>query len=99
MAYIVIPIEMGDITKIIPCVEKVQHYEAQIKTITEDFNLEREARAQAHEKIDDLQEEVARLKSLIEKQRQAIKDATATKRYRTPRYECDCSDEGVFDDL
>ena len=52
MAYIIIPIQNNtfDISKILPNLEKLEHYEAQIKTITEDFNLEREARAMAHQR-------------------------------------------------
>ena len=84
MAYIVIPTQMSEITKIIPNVDKVvnkdEHYEAQIKAITEDFHLEREARVSAHQRAEDLQEEVNRLKSHIEKQMQAT--AMASKQHQ-----------------
>lgn len=93
MAYIVIPTQMAEIRKIMPNLDKVvqnfdhsEHYEAQIKAITEDFHLEREARASAHQRAEDLQEEVNRLKTQIEKQRQAI--ATASKQ-RSTMYACD----------
>lgn len=95
MAYIVIPIPVGDISKFMPCIEKMEHYEAQIKTITEDFQLEREARAKAHQRAEDLEREVNQLKLQLKKQRQAIKDA-ANNRYALPRYECD-SDSGNDD--
>jgi uncharacterized protein (UPF0305 family) len=90
MAYIIIPIEMADVNKFMPCVEKIHHFEAQIKTITEDFNIEREARTKAHQRAEDLQEEVDRLRSQLEKQRQAIKkDSCRSKCSKTLYYECD----------
>jgi ACT domain-containing protein len=91
MTHIIIPIEMGCVSKLMPCLDKILHYEAQIKTITEDFNIEREARAKAHQRAEDLQEEVDRLKSQLEKQRQAIKqDASCRSRCaKTLYYECD----------
>ena len=89
MAYIIVPTDLCTIAKLLgDHDEKIEHYKAQIKTITEDFNMEREARTKAHQLAEDLQEEINRLKSLLDKQRQAIKDAT-TKRYGLPRYECD----------
>jgi len=94
MAYIIIPVELSDICKVckmIPGLEKIEHYEAQIKTITEDFKIEREARAKEHQRAEDLQEEVDRLKSQLEKQRQAIqKDISCrSKCAKTLYYECD----------
>ena len=89
MAYIVIPIELSDINKYKTSGdERISHYEAQIKTITEDFNLERDARTKAHQRAEDFAEEVKRLKSQLEKQQVAIREA-ATKRCGIPRYECD----------
>lgn len=88
MAHIIIPIDLPDFAKLIPGFEKIQHYEAQIKTITEDFNLEREARVKSHERAEELKEEVDRLNSQIMKLKIAIKD-NKSKRYDKPRYECD----------
>ena len=90
MAYIVIPIELVDLDKYMP--EKIQHYEAQIKTITEDFHIERESRAKAHQRAEGLQLEVDRLVSQLEKQKQAIqKDVRSkcAKMAKTIYYECD----------
>lgn len=87
MAYIVIPIEMVDVSKYVP--EKILHYEAQIKTITEDFHVEREERAKAHQRAEGLQRELDRLKSQLEKQRQAIQKDVRSKCSKTIFYECD----------
>ena len=84
MAYIVIPVH--DISKFLPILERMEHYEAQIKVITEDFKEERGARAMAHQRAEGLQEEVKRLKSQLEKQRLAI--ISRSKR-GVPLYECD----------
>lgn len=93
MAYIVVPIQPVDISKLLSCQEKTEHYEAQIKTITEDFNIEREERAKAHQRAEHLQEEVNRLKLQLEKQHWAI--VNANRKYGTVRYECDEVDSDV----
>ena len=97
MAYIVIPISL-DANKSHFSPETKAHYEAQIKTITEDFEKERQDRVRAHERAEQLQDTVTRLKSQLDKQYGAF---MADLKYRNtsgacPRYECDGSDDSAL---
>jgi len=84
MAYIVIPVTQSSLDKLLLNPEKSELYEQQIKSITEDFHREREDRVKACQRLEDLQDEVKRLQSHLEKQRLAIYAD------RKPRvYECD----------
>ena len=86
MAYIVFPIQTFDIETVLHATS----YEAQIKNITENFNRDT---AGKNQHIQELQNEINRLKSMVEKQKRAILQRNST------RYECDelMNDDGFCD--